>query len=55
VESLPLGGKRQLMLVACGEEIFLVGGGPESVQTIIRLNAKASLDAVLKSLDTTCE
>jgi flagellar biogenesis protein FliO len=55
VESLPLGGKRQLMLVTCGEESFLVGGGPESVQAIVRLNAKASLDAVSKSVDKTCE
>jgi hypothetical protein len=54
VESLPLGGKRQLTLVACGEDFFLVGGGQESVQAIVRLNDKASLDAVSKSLDTTC-
>lgn len=38
VETLPLGGKRQLMLVACGEEHFLVGGGMESIETIVRVN-----------------
>ena len=27
VETLPLSGKRQLMLVRCGDEHFLVGGG----------------------------
>jgi flagellar biogenesis protein FliO len=38
IELLPLGGKRQLMLVRCGEERFLVGGGSESVQTIVKLD-----------------
>lgn len=37
VETLSLGGKRQLMLVSCGGEHFLVGGGLESVETIVRL------------------
>jgi flagellar biogenesis protein FliO len=55
VESLSLGGKRQLMLVSCGEEIFLIGGGPESVEAIVQLNARTSLDAVTKSLDKICE
>ena len=55
VESLPLGGKRQLMLVACDEEIFLIGGGPENVGSIVQLNARTSLDAVTKSLDKVCE
>jgi flagellar biogenesis protein FliO len=39
VETLALGGKRQLMLVSCGGERFLVGGGVESVEAIVRLNA----------------
>jgi|ERR1700682_3140984 hypothetical protein len=39
IETLPLGGKRQLMLVACGGEHFLVGGGLESVETIVRVRA----------------
>ena len=55
VESLPLGGKRHLMLVSCGEDIFLVGGGPESVEAIVQLNTRASLNAMSKSLDDTCE
>ena len=54
VETLPLGGKRQLMLVTCGGERFLVGGGPESVETIIRLKAKGSPDVVAKNLDGPC-
>jgi flagellar biogenesis protein FliO len=54
LETLPLGGKRQLMLVTCGGESFLVGGSLESVQTIVRLNAEVSLDGLAKNLDGTC-
>jgi flagellar biogenesis protein FliO len=35
LETLSLGGKRQLILVACGGQRYLVGVGPESVQTIV--------------------
>jgi flagellar biogenesis protein FliO len=38
VETLSLGGKRQLMLVQCGAEQFLVGGGLETVETIVQVN-----------------
>jgi flagellar biogenesis protein FliO len=55
VETLSLGGKRQLMLVTCGGESFLVGGGMESVETIVRLKAEVSLDVVAKSVDGTCQ
>jgi flagellar biogenesis protein FliO len=55
VETLPLGGKRQLMLVTCAGESFLVGGGMESVETIVRLKAEVSLDVVAKSLEATCQ
>jgi|GEM_PF-1799180 len=34
VETLPLGGKRQLMLVECWGKKYLVGCGPDAVQTI---------------------
>jgi flagellar biogenesis protein FliO len=54
VETLALGGKRQLMLVTCAGESFLVGGGMESVETIVRLNAEVSLDGTTKSVDGTC-
>ena len=43
IETLALGGKRQLMLVSCGEERFLVGGGLESVETIVRISTEPSL------------
>jgi flagellar biogenesis protein FliO len=55
VETLPLGGKRQLMLVTCAGESFLVGGGMESVETIVRLRAEVSLDVLAKSLDGACQ
>jgi len=55
VESLSLGGKRQLMLVTCAGESFLVGGGMDSVETIVRLKPKVSLDVVAKSVDGTCQ
>jgi len=55
VETLPLGGKRQLMLVTCGGESFLVGGGMDSVETIVRLKSEVSLDVVAKSADGTCQ
>lgn len=55
VETLPLGGKRQLMLVSCAGERFLVGGGTESVETIVRLKAEVASDAVATGLDETCQ
>lgn len=54
VETLPLGGKRQLMLVTCAGESFLIGGGVESVETIVRVKAEASLDPATKSLEGRC-
>lgn len=53
VETLPLGGKRQLMLVTCGGESFLVGGGMDSVETIVPLKNETSLDA-MTDLDESC-
>ena len=55
VETLSLGGKRQLMLVTCGGESFLIGAGMDSVETIVRLKAEVSMDVVAKSLDETCQ
>jgi flagellar biogenesis protein FliO len=51
VETLPLGGKRQVMLVMCDGERFLVGGGSDSVQTIVRVSADGPFDAPTNSLD----
>ena len=43
VETLPLGAKRQLLLVSCGGERFLVGTGPECVQTIVRVRPESKI------------
>ncbi len=54
LETLPLGGKRQLMLVECAGERFLVGGGLESVETIVRVRTDASQDIADRKLDGIC-
>ncbi|WP_158944160.1 flagellar biosynthetic protein FliO [Granulicella sp. S190] len=54
VETLPLGGKRQLMLVTCAGERFLVGGSFESVETIVRLKADAPLGVATEGQDKLC-
>jgi len=55
VETLPLGGKRQLMLVTCAGESFLVGGGVDSVEAIVRLKAETPLGVLATSLDEPCK
>jgi flagellar biogenesis protein FliO len=40
VETLSLGGRRQLMLVSCAGQKFLVGCGGDNVQTIVAVSAK---------------
>lgn len=37
LETLSVGGKKQLVLVRCGNEQFLVGMGAETVSTIVRV------------------
>ena len=54
VETLRLGGKSQVMLVECAGESFLIGGGPESVQTIVRLQQGDSRSFAVKSVDAPC-
>jgi flagellar biogenesis protein FliO len=54
VETLSLGGRRQLMLVTCAGESFLVGGSFESVETIVRLKVEAALDFAADRLDESC-
>ncbi len=39
LESHPLGGKRQLLLVTCDGERYLVGCGPDSVSSIVKLTS----------------
>ncbi len=54
LETLPLGGKRQLVLVSCGGERFLVGGSLESIETIVRIQGEVSPGLTVKKLDGTC-
>ena len=39
LETLQLGGRRQLMLVRCGQQQFLVGASADGVQTIVAVAA----------------
>jgi flagellar biogenesis protein FliO len=39
-ETLSLGGKRQLLLVVCDGERFLIGAGADSVQSITALGCE---------------
>jgi flagellar biogenesis protein FliO len=55
VETLSLGGKRELMLVTCAGESFLVGGGLDGVETIVRVQGKSPLNTLAKNLDETWE
>jgi hypothetical protein len=37
LETLAIGPKKQLLMVSCDGQKYLVGTGPESVQTIVRM------------------
>ena len=39
LETLPLGGRRQVHLVACGAQKFLVGTGADAVTSIVLVTA----------------
>jgi flagellar biogenesis protein FliO len=54
LETLSLGGKRQLMLVTCGGEYFLVGGGAESLETIVRVRGEEPQVDLPRKLSETC-
>lgn len=54
LETLSLGGKRQLLLVSCGGEHFLVGGGLESVETIVCVHSNRYQSVAAKKLDGSC-
>jgi flagellar biogenesis protein FliO len=42
VETLALGGRKQLLLVNCDGERFLVGTGADQVQSIVRLGRETA-------------
>ena len=42
LETLSVGPKKQLILLRCASETYLIGTGPESVQSILRIESRAS-------------
>ena len=42
VETLAIGAKKQLALVCCDNELFLIGMGTDSVQTIVRVGPETA-------------
>ena len=55
LETLSLGGKRQLVLISCVGERFLVGGSQEGVETIVRVTSDASPRVTSTDKDSTCQ
>ena len=53
VEVLQLGGKRQLMLVACHGRQYLVGVGGDSVQSIVEIGDGKSTEDRLRRAEPT--
>ncbi len=50
VESLAIGGRKQLLLVSCAGERFLVGTGSDGVGTIVRVRPETAAAGVARSL-----
>ncbi|QNI35275.1 flagellar biosynthetic protein FliO [Edaphobacter albus] len=42
IETLPLGGKRELMLVQCAGKRFVVGSGSDSIDSIVLLDSEST-------------
>ena len=42
VETLSIGPKKQLLLIRCDGEKYLVATGPDSVQTILRVDSRGN-------------
>src|ERR1700722_16263514 len=54
VETLALGGRRQLTLVVCGRERFLVGVSAENVDAIVRVHSDNRAEADLQTTPDGC-
>jgi len=52
VEILSLGGRRQLMLIRCAGERFLVGGSLDRIETMVKLESE---DPGFARKGSTCE
>jgi hypothetical protein len=48
LETISLGGRRQLFLIACGGERYLVGVGAENVGSMLRVGSNAAADTVAR-------
>src|SRR5882672_4688559 len=53
LETLSLGGKRQVMLVACEGDRYLVGCGADSVATIVKMSAAVESRPAMKTVAQT--
>lgn len=53
VELLQLGGKRQLMLVRCDGERYLLGAGEDGIHSIVSLRTYAAMDNACNSISAT--
>lgn len=53
LETLPLGGKRNLMLVSCAGQLFLVGGSAEGIESIVKVSSEHSGSVAAKA-DESC-
>lgn len=48
IETLAIGPRKQLVLVSCGAERFLVGTGQDNVQNIVQVRAESAPVAAAK-------
>lgn len=56
LETLPLGGKRQLMLVLCDGQRYLVGAGSDEVHAIVEMRPRQQTDKCSSATgDRACE
>jgi flagellar biogenesis protein FliO len=50
LETLALGGRRQVQLIRCGDERFLIAGGTDCVNAIVRVDAGVGVTHALEEL-----
>jgi flagellar biogenesis protein FliO len=55
VETLNLGGKRQLMLVVCEGKRYLIGAGGDSVHSIAEVKPTEDSGTTARPFETACE
>jgi flagellar biogenesis protein FliO len=51
IETLPLGGKRQLMLVLCDGQRVLVGAGRDGVHSIAEIRNPLAMGCAMSEID----